>query len=172
MRPAEHSEDLRWRMIWQREVTGLQVTKVATNLGVDPSTVSRIVARFRCLGVVHKKRHPFGPTKNANPNTSPSYIEIGRRPSSVGKTLHPVLCMVVVEKIHTGDLSSPELSSLICSSSSSLALEGTPAKMVRSTVALEVAPCSSPLAPVSCRVFSTAPVRSSRIQHRSSEILA
>ena len=57
-RTSPYSEDLRWRMVWQREVKGLQVTKVATNLGVDPSTVSRIVARFRCLGVVHKKRHP------------------------------------------------------------------------------------------------------------------
>ena len=57
-RTSPYSEDLRWRMIWQREVKGLQVTKVATNLGVDPSTVSRIVAQFRCLGVVHKKRHP------------------------------------------------------------------------------------------------------------------
>ena len=37
-----------------------------------------------------------------------------------------------------------------------------------STVALEVTSCSSPLAPVSCRVFSTAPVRSSRIQYCSS----
>ena len=32
--------DLRWRMVWQVEALGMKGKDVASNLGVDPATVS------------------------------------------------------------------------------------------------------------------------------------
>ena len=58
------SEDLRWRMVWQREALGLNLKTVASNLGVDPSTVSRVVRLFRDTGSVEKRPYP----KNSRPN--------------------------------------------------------------------------------------------------------
>ena len=49
------SEDLRWRMVWQREVEGLTLDKVAANLCVDTSTVYRTVHEFHISGSVSKK---------------------------------------------------------------------------------------------------------------------
>ena len=63
-RTAPYSEDLRWRIIWQREGLGMGVVNVAANLGVDPSTVSRIVQLFRGIGDVCKRPYP----KNARPD--------------------------------------------------------------------------------------------------------
>ena len=57
-RTKAYSEDLRWRIVWQRESLGKSCKEVATNLGVDPATVSRIVTRFRETGHVQKKSHP------------------------------------------------------------------------------------------------------------------
>ena len=37
---------------------------MATNLGVDPSTVSRVVSLFKSTGTVHKRPYP----KDARPN--------------------------------------------------------------------------------------------------------
>ena len=51
-------EDLRWRIVWQREALGKKCKDVASNLGVDPATVSRVVTRFRETGHVLKKSHP------------------------------------------------------------------------------------------------------------------
>ena len=50
-------EDLRWRMVWQREALGKKCKDVAANLCVDLATVSRTVARFREIGLVLKKCH-------------------------------------------------------------------------------------------------------------------
>ena len=55
-RSAYHS-DLRWRMIWQREVQGLSLQRVDSNLSVDPSTVQRTTRRFELSGTVDKKRY-------------------------------------------------------------------------------------------------------------------
>ena len=57
-RTNAYSEDLRWRMVWQREGLGKKCSDVAVNLGVDPATVSRTVARFRQTGDVQKKSYP------------------------------------------------------------------------------------------------------------------
>ena len=54
-RTRPYSEDLRWRMIWQREVKGLKIKQVASNLGVDSATVSRVVSQFQLTGKVNNK---------------------------------------------------------------------------------------------------------------------
>ena len=57
-RKRAYGEDLRWRIVWQREALGMKCKDVASNLGVDAATVSRIVTRFRETGLVLKKSHP------------------------------------------------------------------------------------------------------------------
>ena len=44
--------------MWQREALGKKCKDVASNLGVDTATVSRVVTRFRQTGLVLKKSHP------------------------------------------------------------------------------------------------------------------
>ena len=57
-RSSAYSEDLRWRIVWQREAMNLSVREVAGNLCVDPSTVSRMTTLFRTTGNVAKKPYP------------------------------------------------------------------------------------------------------------------
>ena len=57
-RRRAYDEDVRWRIVWQREALNKKCKDVASNLGVDPATVSRIVRRFRQTGLVLKKSHP------------------------------------------------------------------------------------------------------------------
>ena len=57
-RTSAYSQDLRWRMVWQKEAQGRTCKEVALNLGVDAATVSRTVARFRETGGVQKRKHP------------------------------------------------------------------------------------------------------------------
>ena len=57
-RTSTYREDLKWRMVWQRECLSKKCSKVAINLNVDAATVSRIVARFRQTGEVQKKSYP------------------------------------------------------------------------------------------------------------------
>ena len=54
---SAYSNDLWWRMVWQREVLGYKYQVVAQNLNVDLSTVWRIVKLFRNLGSVDKKHY-------------------------------------------------------------------------------------------------------------------
>ena len=61
---SAYSEDLRWRMVWQKEGLGLCNQDVASNLGVDPSTVSRVVSLFKATGSVQKRPYP----KDARPS--------------------------------------------------------------------------------------------------------
>ena len=42
-------------MVWQREVLGFSLQKVATNLGLDPSTVSRVVSQFQATASMGKR---------------------------------------------------------------------------------------------------------------------
>ncbi len=51
-------------MVWHREALGLKLKDAASNLCVDPSTVSRIVKRFQATGTVDKKQYP----SDARPN--------------------------------------------------------------------------------------------------------
>ena len=52
---SAYSEDLTWRIVWQREAMNLSVREVAGNLCIDPSTVFRITTLFRTTGNVAKK---------------------------------------------------------------------------------------------------------------------
>ena len=54
-RCSPYSEDLRWRMIYQREGLGLSYDTIARNLCVDPATVWRTVELFNQTGNVSKK---------------------------------------------------------------------------------------------------------------------
>ena len=57
MRTSAYSEDIRWRMVWQREVQGFTLKRVARNLSVDVSTVHRIVKKFEETGNVSKRKY-------------------------------------------------------------------------------------------------------------------
>ena len=56
-RKSAYSNDLRWRMVWQREVLGYKLKRVASNLCVDMSTVHRITQQFKTTGTVDKKQY-------------------------------------------------------------------------------------------------------------------
>ena len=56
-RQTAYSEDLRWRVVHQRETLGLSYKEIAKNLCIDPSTVSRIVKLFWTTGAVAKKSY-------------------------------------------------------------------------------------------------------------------
>jgi len=73
-RTKAYSDDVRWRVVWQ--VEGLQHThkKVAQNLGIDKSTVSRIVTLFRSTGSVSSK--PFPKEKAFRKLTAPAQLAI------------------------------------------------------------------------------------------------
>ena len=57
-RRSAYSEDLRWRMIWQREALGCTCTSIAENLNVDRKTVSRTLELFHATGSVSKRPYP------------------------------------------------------------------------------------------------------------------
>ena len=57
-RTRAYDEDLRWRMVWQSEALNYSMKKIAGNLCVDRSTVSRTLNLFRCTGSVTKKNYP------------------------------------------------------------------------------------------------------------------
>ena len=54
-RCSAYSEDLRWRIVWQTVALEHSNEEVAKDLGVDKSTVSRIVQLFLTTGTVCKK---------------------------------------------------------------------------------------------------------------------
>ncbi len=57
LRGHAYGEDLRWQMIYQREMLGLTYQEVAKNLNADASTVWRLVKQFREHGSVAPKTH-------------------------------------------------------------------------------------------------------------------
>ena len=57
-RTADYSEDLRWRMVYQRIGVGRSYREIAESLNVDQSTVMRTVALFEETGDVQKRRYP------------------------------------------------------------------------------------------------------------------
>ena len=57
-RSSAYSEDLRWRMVWQREALGHTYKQISKNLGVDGSTVQRTVVLFNATGSVHERAYP------------------------------------------------------------------------------------------------------------------
>ena len=56
-RCSAYSKDLHWRIVYQRLGLDFSCQKVVSNLGVDPSTVSRIVQRFQHTGSVKKDKY-------------------------------------------------------------------------------------------------------------------
>jgi transposase len=57
LRKSPYSDDMRWRMVWQRELQQLTLRQVASNVGIDTSTVSQITKHFRETGSVTKKKY-------------------------------------------------------------------------------------------------------------------
>ncbi len=57
-RTSAYSDDLRWRIIWQKEALGYSCQQIANNLHIDKSTVSRITTRFCTSGTVSKSKYP------------------------------------------------------------------------------------------------------------------
>jgi len=58
-----YSADMRWGMVYQCEGLGLPCRQVASNLNVDPSTVSRVVSRFNATGNVDVQPRSGAPMK-------------------------------------------------------------------------------------------------------------
>ena len=56
-RSKAYSSDMRWRMVYQRYMTGLTYEQIGANLNVDPSTVYRVVKRFDEDGEVGKEQN-------------------------------------------------------------------------------------------------------------------
>ncbi len=59
-RTKAYDDDMRWRMVYQRCVLELAYKDIATNLGVDPSTVQRTAERFLATGSISKAEYPKG----------------------------------------------------------------------------------------------------------------
>ena len=57
-RTSAYGDDLRWRMVWQKEALKYSYEEVGSNLGVDRSTVVRVVEFFRTTGNVSKRQYP------------------------------------------------------------------------------------------------------------------
>jgi len=57
---SAYSDDLRWRMVWQRLALGYTYKQIGANLGVDSSTVQRTTCLFERTGNVHKRPYPEG----------------------------------------------------------------------------------------------------------------
>ena len=76
MRTSAYSEDIRWRMVWQREVQGLTLERVACNLSVDVSTVHRIVKKFEETGSVSKKKYSIVNRQQLQKLTKPVQLTV------------------------------------------------------------------------------------------------
>ncbi len=57
-RSSAYSEDIRWRMVWQKEALQISIPQIAKNLCVDKSTVSKTLELFYATGEVSKKPYP------------------------------------------------------------------------------------------------------------------
>ena len=93
-RASAYSADLRWRMIWQREVLGMTNRVIAANLGVDSTTVWRTVKLFRETGEVQPKTPPGALKKLSLVIEFIIVSEVLNRP---GITLHELQTMLVEE---------------------------------------------------------------------------
>ena len=56
-RSKAYSDDMKWRMVYQRHMTGLTCERIAENLNVDPSNVCRTVKRFDEEGTVEARKN-------------------------------------------------------------------------------------------------------------------
>ena len=75
-RKVAYSEDLRWRMVWQKSILGYTYEQVASNLNVDKSTVWRTVKLFDETGDVTKKSYSYSLGKSPRKLTRPVELTI------------------------------------------------------------------------------------------------
>ena len=71
-RSSAYGEDLRWRIVWQKEVLGYSDTVIAQNLNIDKSTVYRVLQLFFNTGTVSKCQYPKD--KSARKLTDPAQL--------------------------------------------------------------------------------------------------
>ena len=71
-RLSAYSDDLRWRMVYQRMALGLTFDQISKNLGVDKSTAQRTVTLFKTTGSIHKQ--PYPKEKASRKLTSPAQM--------------------------------------------------------------------------------------------------
>lgn len=58
MRCSPYSEDIRWRIVWQRFALDHSLARIAENLAISAPTVKRILQKFEVSGGVSKKVYP------------------------------------------------------------------------------------------------------------------
>lgn len=54
-RSSAYSEDLRWRVVWQKYALGYKTIDISQNLNIHRSTVDRITSLFHRTGSVAKR---------------------------------------------------------------------------------------------------------------------
>ena len=54
LRTSPYSNDIKWRIVYEKEGLGFSNLKVARNLHIDVSTVKRVINKFRSTGSVQK----------------------------------------------------------------------------------------------------------------------
>ena len=59
-RTRAYDEDLRWRIVYQHYALEYSNVRIADNMNIDSSTVSRILSLFEETGDVEKRPHPCG----------------------------------------------------------------------------------------------------------------
>lgn len=57
-RCSPYSEDIRWRIVWQRFALDYSLARIAANLAISVSTVKRMLQKFELTGIVSKKAYP------------------------------------------------------------------------------------------------------------------
>lgn len=61
-----YSDDLRWRIVWMKEILGMKCSKVASLGLMSERTVQRYTERFRATGGVSPFAKRDGPTRSLN----------------------------------------------------------------------------------------------------------
>ena len=57
-RTTAYSDDIRWRVIWQRLVRELSFSEIAKNLNIAVGTAHNVWSRFMLIGEVSAKKQP------------------------------------------------------------------------------------------------------------------
>lgn len=73
-RPSAYGEDLRWRIVWQKEALGYSAEVIANNLNINKCTVYRIIKLFKNTGSVTK--HPYPKDRAVKKLTHPVQLLI------------------------------------------------------------------------------------------------
>ena len=73
-RQTAYDEDLRWRMVWQREALGYTYSAIARNLNVDEATALRTLGLFQNTGRVSKKSYCTSDTNRVLTSAAQLYV--------------------------------------------------------------------------------------------------